>query len=56
MIGNYTEKWVTDLLNGLARKRDLYAIQGAICEEIGLTARSRADVVISRERNIQQTP
>lgn len=56
LIGNYTEKWVTDLLNGLAGKRNLYAIQGAICEEIGLTARSRADVVLSNKKNIQQNP
>jgi hypothetical protein len=54
LIGNFTEKWVTSLFNNIARERSLYAIQGAICDEIGLTARSPGDVVISRKNGIQQ--
>lgn len=54
LIGNYTEKWVTELFNNIAKERGMYAIQGAICDEIGLTARSPGDVVISKKNGIQQ--
>ena len=40
LIGNFTEKYSVDLLQEFARTKGLYAIQGAICNEIGLTPQS----------------
>jgi len=37
LIGNFTEKYSVDLLQNFARARNLYAVQGVICKEIGLT-------------------
>jgi len=34
--------------------KGLYAVQGAICDEIGLTNKSRGDVVVSTNKDIEQ--
>lgn len=54
LIGNYTEKWATDIVQRAVAERELYAIQGAVCAEIGLPVDSPADVVISTEKGIEQ--
>ncbi|MDI6602368.1 MAG: hypothetical protein QME46_11435 [Thermoanaerobacteraceae bacterium] len=54
LIGNYTEKWTADLIQEIVDDLGYYAVQGAICEEIALTDRSRGDVVISKSKNIYQ--
>ncbi len=54
LIGNFTEKWTTDLIQGIVKDRGLFAVQGAICNEIALSNMSPADVVISRSKNINQ--
>ena len=36
LIGNYTEKWTTDLIKDLVEDSGLYAVQGVQCNEIGL--------------------
>jgi len=56
LIGNFTEKWTTDLIQEVVKDKGLFAVQGAICEEIALTNMSPADVVISRSKNINQQP
>lgn len=56
LIGNFTEKWTTDLIQEVVKDKELFAIQGAICNEIALSNMSPADVVISRSKNINQTP
>jgi len=56
LIGNFTEKWTTDLIQGIVKDKGLFAVQGAICNEIALSNRSRADVVISRRNNLNQNP
>ncbi|ODS32974.1 MAG: hypothetical protein SCARUB_01913 [Candidatus Scalindua rubra] len=55
LIGNFTEKYSVDLLQDFARIRELYAVQGAICNEIGLTTQSPADVVLSKKRQREQS-
>jgi hypothetical protein len=47
LIGNYTEKWTRDLIQKSVDDLGLYVIQGAVCDELGLSNRSPADVVIS---------
>ena len=54
LIGNFTEKYSVDLLQEFARSKGLYAVQGAVCNEIGLTAQSPADVVLCKSRKREQ--
>ena len=54
LIGTYTEKWVKDLLEPLAKKLGLYAIQSVVCEEIGLSSRSPADVALVKKSGTVQ--
>jgi len=56
LIGNFTEKWTTDLIQGIVKDKGLFAVQGAVCNEIALSNMSPADVVISRSKNINQAP
>lgn len=54
LIGTYTEKWATDLFSEIAKQLSGYSVQGAICEEIGLTNASPADVAICKTKDIIQ--
>lgn len=56
LIGNFTEKWTTDLIQKVINDKGLFAVQGAVCEEIALTNMSPADVVISKKKNLNQNP
>lgn len=56
LIGNFTEKWTTDLIQEVVKDKGLFAVQGAICDEIALTNISPADVVISKSKKIKQQP
>jgi hypothetical protein len=55
-IGDFTEKWTTDLIQEIVKDRGLFAVKKAICKEIELRSDSPADVVISRNKNIIQEP
>lgn len=46
LIGVNTEKWCKELFAQTARKYDLYAVNGVVCEEIGLSRQSAADLAI----------
>lgn len=50
-IGSYTEKWVKGILEPIAEGINAYAVQRMICDEIGLTNRSPADVAICKTRD-----
>lgn len=54
LIGNFTEKFSVDLLQEFAQSKNLFAVQGIVCEEIGLTNRSPADLAICTSRNTIQ--
>ena len=56
LIGAYTERWCADLFGGIAEAVGGYSVQGLVCEEIGLTRGSPADVAICRTREIVQKP
>ena len=47
LIGSFTENWCKNLFEPIAKKNKLFAINGAVCEEIGLTKQSSADLVFS---------
>lgn len=54
LIGNYTETWCQKLLSPIARKFDLFAVNGVICEELGLINNSRADLAFCSTNEIYQ--
>lgn len=56
LIGKFTEKWTTNLVQEVVNNKKLFAVQGAICEEIALPKLSPGDVVISKNKNIYQKP
>lgn len=56
LIGRFTEKWTTDLIQEIVGDKGLFAVQGAKCEEIALTNMSPADVVVSKSKSINQRP
>ncbi len=53
-IGNYTEKWCSELLSDFASKLNGYAVQDVVCEEIGLTKKSPADVALCKTKDRTQ--
>jgi len=56
LIGNFTEKFSVDLLQGFASKHNWFAVQGVVCDKIGLPRQSAADVAICKSNNIVQKP
>lgn len=54
LIGNFTEKYTVDLLQNFANLIGLYAVQGTICDEIGLTNQSPADVAFCKSKQREQ--
>jgi len=56
LIGSFTEKYSVDLLQDFASKHKWYSVQGIVCEEIGLTRQSSADVAICKTNDIVQKP
>lgn len=45
-IGATTERWCKELFSSIARQNNLYAINGVVCEEIGLSRQSSADLAL----------
>ena len=56
LIGQFTETWINDLIQSCVKTENLFAVQGAVCEEIELTTKSPADVVIARKKSIHLNP
>lgn len=54
-IGSTTEKWCKDLFADIASINNLYAVNGVVCEEIGLTRQSAADMAFCTSPNQIQT-
>jgi len=55
-IGSYTEKWCAALFSKIAEFVDGYSVPRVICEQIGLTKQSPADVAICKSRDSVQRP
>jgi hypothetical protein len=56
LIGNFTEKWCKGLMEPIAKKHSMFAVNGVICEELGLTKQSPADLAICTKDSIVQKP
>jgi len=55
LIGSFTEKYSVDLLQNFANSQGLYAVQSVICNEIGLSAQSPADIAFCKTRDREQS-
>jgi len=55
-IGSFTEKWTKELLEEIAEEVKVFTVQSVICEEIGLSVRSPADVAICKTKKQNQQP
>lgn len=56
LIGQFTETWINELIQNCVKVQNLFAVRGAVCEEIALTRRSPADVVIARKKSVHLNP
>ena len=55
-VGSTTEKWCKNLFSQIARQNGLYAVNGVVCEEIGLSRQSSADMAFCTSDNTFQRP
>lgn len=55
-IGSYTEKWIKELLKPIADEFNACTVHSVICEELGLTNKSPADVAITKNAETVQHP
>jgi len=55
-IGDFTEKWVRDLLESIGKQLNVFVLNNIICDEIGLSRNSAADVAICRQNQLYQNP
>lgn len=56
LIGRFTEKWSKTLFEPIAKELGLYAVNSVVCDELGLTRQSSADLAICTTNNIVQKP
>lgn len=49
LIGNFTEKWVSDLFNALIEDENLHVVQQARIPSVGITSKSPADIAVATE-------
>lgn len=55
-IGSYTNKWTAALFSNIAKEVGGYSVEGIVCEDIGLTKQSKADVAICKTNAEIQRP
>lgn len=56
LIGKYTEKWCKNLFEPIATELGLYAVNGVVCDEIGLSNMSNADLAFCSTPDVIQKP
>jgi hypothetical protein len=54
LIGQFTEKWCRDLFLPIAEKLNLHAVNGVVCEKLGLSRQSSADLAFCTTSEINQ--
>ena len=54
LIGQYTEKWGKDFFQPIAENLGLYAVNGVVCPELGLSIQSDADLAFCTTNETQQ--
>lgn len=56
LIGEYAEKWAKNLFSPIAQKHGLFALNSVVCEEIGLSKKSSADMAFCAKNSMIQQP
>jgi hypothetical protein len=56
LIGQFTEKWSKSLFEPIAEQLGLYALNGVVCDEIGLSRLSKADLAFCTTNSTIQKP
>lgn len=56
LIGDYTENYTASLLSAFAKNHGYHSVRDVICEDLGLTAQSSADVAICKTPSRIQEP
>lgn len=56
LIGQFTEKWCKTLFEPIAAKLGLFAVNSVVCEELGLTKQSSADLAFCTTEKTSQSP
>ncbi|MCL2131066.1 MAG: hypothetical protein FWH36_01220 [Lentimicrobiaceae bacterium] len=54
LIGQFTEKWCRDLFYSIAKRLKLHAVNSVVCEELGLSRQSSADLAFCTTNEINQ--
>jgi len=55
-IGNYTEEWCNKFLQPIANELNLFAVNGVVCSELGLSKNTAADIAFCTTRETTQSP
>jgi len=56
LIGQYTEKWCKNLLEPIAEKLGLFAVNSVVCDELNLPKQSSADLAFCTTNRTIQNP
>lgn len=55
LIGQFTEKWCKTLFESIAKELGLYAVNGVVCDELGLSKQSSADLAFCTTNEVSQS-
>lgn len=55
LIGQFTEKWCKNLFEPIANELGLYAVNNVICDELGLSRQTSADLAFCTTNEVNQT-
>jgi len=56
LIGQFTERWSKKLFEPIAEELKLYAVNSVVCDELGLSRQSSADLAFCTTNNTVQKP
>lgn len=56
LIGQFTEKWSKTIFEPIARELGLFAVNSVVCDELGLTRQSSADLAFCATNKTNQNP
>lgn len=56
LIGQFTEKWSKTIFEPIAKKLGLHAVNSVVCDELGLSKRSSADLAFCTTNSTIQMP
>lgn len=56
LIGQFTERWSKTIFEPIAKELGLFAVNGVVCDELGLSRQSSADLAFCSTNTIVQKP